>query len=62
MSEQEKKARPQDKWDAKAGLVSKTFKVDKKTAEEYQATCRRLGVAMGTELTRMMREFIDANK
>lgn len=27
---EEKKVRPQDKWDAKAGLVSKTYKVDEK--------------------------------
>ena len=28
-NEKEKKIRPQDKWDAKAGVISKTYKVNK---------------------------------
>ena len=48
---EEKKNRPQDKWDEKAGLVPKTYKVDKE-----------VGVAMGTQLTRMMKEFIEEVK
>jgi len=59
---EEKKQRPQDKWDAKAGLTAKTFKVDKKTAEEFQTACKQAGVAMGTQITAMMREFIEKNK
>ena len=38
---EEKKVRPQDKWDAKAGLVSKTYKVDEKVAEEFRAVCKK---------------------
>ncbi len=59
---EEKKKRPQDRWDAKNGMISKNFKVDKATAEEFQATCKRLGITMGPQITRMMREFIEANK
>ncbi len=54
-----KKPRPQDKWDAKAGLISKTYKVNKKTAEEFQKACKKKGIAMGTQLTKMMQEFIE---
>lgn len=54
-----KKSRPQDKWDAKAGVIAKTYKVDKKVAEEFQAACKMSGVAMGTQLTKMMKEFIE---
>lgn len=54
-----KKSRPQDKWDAKAGVISKTYKVDKKIAGEYQEICKKAGVAMGTQLTKMMKDFID---
>lgn len=32
---EEKKKRPQDRWDEKAGMISKTYKVNKKVAEEF---------------------------
>ena len=54
---EEKKRRPQDKWDEKAGVISKTYKVNKKVAEEFQIACKKAGVAMGTQLTKMMDEF-----
>lgn len=53
-----KKSRPQDKWDEKAGVISKTYKVNKTAAEKFQAACKRSGVAMGTQLTKMMNEFV----
>ncbi|MEG0108762.1 MAG: hypothetical protein RR705_07920 [Lachnospiraceae bacterium] len=59
---EEKKTRPQDKWDAKAGIIPKTYKVNKKVAEEFQVACKQSGVAMGTQLTKMMEEFIEQNK
>lgn len=55
---EEKKRRPQDKWDEKAGVAAKTYKVNKKVAEEFQDACKRSGVAMGTQLTKMMEQFI----
>lgn len=56
--ENESKKRPQDKWDAKAGLVAKTYKVNKEAAEEFQRCCKAQGIAMGTQLTKMMQDFI----
>lgn len=53
------KTRPQDKWDAKAGLIAKTYKVNKDTAEAFQAACKKAGVAMGTQLTALMKAFIE---
>lgn len=35
----EKAGRPQDKWDKKAGVISKSYKVNEKTAEENQRKC-----------------------
>ncbi|BAK46154.1 hypothetical protein CXIVA_01870 [Clostridium sp. SY8519] len=58
----EKKIRPQDRWDAKAGVAAKSYKVDRKTADEFKETCKRLGISMGPQLTKMMREFIEQNK
>ena len=57
-----KKIRPQDKWDAKAGLAAKTYKVDERVAEEFQISCKKAGVAMGTQLTKMMKQFIEETK
>ncbi len=59
---EEKRKRPQDKWDAKAGMISKTYKVNKKVAEEFREACKKADVAMGTQLTKMMKDFIEQNK
>lgn len=56
---EEKKSRPQDRWDAKAGMISKTYKVKKDTAENFAAKCRSEGVSIGTTLTRLMQLYID---
>lgn len=58
-SKEDKKRRPQDKWDEKAGMISKTYKVNRKVAEEFQIACKQAGVAMGTQLTKMMKEFTE---
>lgn len=59
---EEKKNRPQDKWDEKAGLISKTYKVNGKVAEEFRKACKEAGVAMGTQLTKMMKEFVEKSQ
>ena len=59
---EDRKTRPQDKWDAKAGLVSKTYKVNKDVAENFQEICKKQGLAMGKQLTRMMQDFIASHK
>ena len=56
---EEKKKRPQDKWDEKAGLAPKTYKVNKEVAEEFSQACKEAGVAMGTQLTKLMKQFIE---
>ncbi|MBS5544240.1 MAG: hypothetical protein KHX51_14225 [Ruminococcus sp.] len=59
---EEKKKRPQDKWDEKAGLVPKTYKVNKEVAEEFRQACKEAGVAMGTQLTKLMKEFVEKSQ
>lgn len=56
---EEKKVRRQDKWDAKAGMIAKTYKVNKKVAEDFADACRRRKVSAGGQLTKMMKEFIE---
>lgn len=58
----EKKTRPQDKWDKKAGVISKTYKVNGQTAEEFKEACAKAGVSMGIQLTKMMKQFIEEVK
>lgn len=59
----DKKIRPQDRWDQKSGLIAKTYKINKEVAQEYQRACEKAGVAMGPQLTKLMMKFIeDVNK
>lgn len=57
---EKKKVRPQDKWDEKAGMISKTYKVNKDTAERFQQACKTKGISMSKQLTKMMNEYIEA--
>lgn len=59
---EEKKCRPQDKWDEKAGLVPKTYKVNKEIAVGFQEACKKKGVSMGGQLNTMMKQFIEEVK
>ena len=58
----EKAQRPQDKWDAKAGMVPKTYKVRKEAAEAFADYCKENGIAVGIKLSELMQEFVDANR
>lgn len=55
----EKKKRPQDKWDEKAGLIAKTYKVNKEIAEAFAEACKKRKISMGGQLTKLMKQFIN---
>lgn len=59
MEENQSKTRAQDKWDAKAGMVAKTYKVKKTSAERFAAACKDRGVSMGIKLGELMEMFAD---
>ncbi len=59
---EEKKSRPQDKWDAKAGMVPKTYKVKKDAAEEFAVLCRQQGIAVGIKLSELMAEYVAGHR
>ena len=59
---EEKKIRPQDKWNAKAGLISKSYKLKRELVEAFADACEKAGVSQAGQLSMMMREFIDKNK
>ena len=61
MSE-EKKVRPQDRYDEKNGLKTYAFKLKIDVAEEFKTVCRKNGLGIGPTLMKLMQEFIDQHK
>lgn len=59
---EEKKIRPQDKWNKKAGLISKSYKLKDTLVKEFAETCDKVGVSQAGQLSKMMQEFINQNK
>lgn len=59
---EEKKVRPQDRWNAKAGLISKSYKLKKEVVEQFAEACERAGVSQAGQLTIMMLDFINNMK
>jgi len=55
----EKKVRPQDKWNAKAGLVSKSYKLKQEIIEQFAEACEKAGVSQAGQITQMMKSFIE---
>lgn len=58
---EEKKIRPQDKWNEKAGLISKSYKLKRELVEQFADACNKAGVSQAAQLTKMMKEFIKQN-
>lgn len=52
----------QNAWNEKAGYISKSYKLKRDLVEEFARTCDNMGVSQASQLTKMMREFIDAQK
>ena len=59
---EEKKIRPQDKWNEKAGLISKSYKLKREVVEEFADACNKAGVSQAGQLTKMMKEFCASEK
>ena len=55
---EEKKIRPQDRWNAKAGLISKSYKLKKQVVEEFAQACEIAGVSQASKITELMELFI----
>lgn len=55
--EQEKKIRPQDKWNAKAGYISKSYKLKREVVDKFAEACQKAGVSQAGKLTELMNNF-----
>ena len=62
MTDVEKKQRPQDRWNAKHGLVSVSYKLQKDIADQFADACKNAGTSKKAQLERMMLAFIEEIK
>lgn len=52
---------PQDRWQKKAGYVSKSYKLKKELVDEFKDACDKLGKSQAEVLTLLMGDFINNN-
>ena len=50
------------KWNAKAGYISKSYKLKREVVEQFAEACEKAGVSQAAQLTKMMNEFIENQK
>ena len=53
---------PQDRWQKKAGYISKSYKLKKELVDEFKHACDKADRKQAEVLTKFMEEFIDKNK
>ena len=51
---EEKKERPQDRWNQKNNLIAKTYRLNKDTVDAFREACDAAGVSQSVQLTKMM--------
>nr|DAY18888.1 MAG TPA: transcriptional repressor [Caudoviricetes sp.] len=47
------------KYEAKIGLISKSYKLKREVVEAFAEACNKVGVSQASQLTKMMTEFIE---
>lgn len=47
------------RYQNKAGWVSKSYKLKKETVEAFADACNKAGVSQAGQITKMMKEFIE---
>lgn len=47
------------KYEAKAGWMSKSYKMKRETVEAFAEACNKAGVSQAGQLMKMMNEFIE---
>lgn len=48
-----------EKYQKKVGYMTKGFKIKREVAEEFAEACNRAGVSQASQITKMMKEFVD---
>lgn len=50
------------RYEKKAGLISKSYKLKRELVEQFADACDKAGVSQAAQLTKMMKEFIEENQ
>lgn len=50
------------KYEAKAGWISKSYKLKKEVVDNFAKACDKKGVSAAGQLTKMMKQFIEEVK
>lgn len=50
--------RAQDRWNKKAGYISKSYKVNQNIADDFASSCKEMGVSQSGELLKLIYERI----
>lgn len=53
---------PQARWQAKAGLISKSYKLQKDLVDDFARACEKAGTTQAKQLSKMMESFVNENK
>lgn len=48
-----------NKYQKKAGYMTKGFKLKRKVVEQFEDACRKTGVSQASQITEMMKKFIE---
>ncbi len=48
-----------EKYQKKAGYMTKGFKLKRDLVEEFETACKKAGVSQASQVTKMMKEFIE---
>lgn len=48
-----------DKYQKKAGYMAKSFKLKRDIVEEFEKACMAAGVSQASQITKMMKDFIN---
>ena len=50
------------KYEEKAGLMSKAYKLKREVVDQFAEACDRAGVSQAAQLSKMMKDFIEKQK
>lgn len=59
MSEQSKQSKATRKYEAKVGLVSKSYKLRSELVKQFAEACEKADTSQAAQLSKMMQHFID---
>ena len=54
--------RASEKYQKKIGLAAKAYKLNETLANDFKATCERIGVSQASAISEFMAEFIEKHK